>query len=845
MESLTAFIYHASAHKAGINLYTLIDGEKRIIKCPFTPHCFVGPIGRGIDNLEQIENILNTQDLEAQEGAEIEKGIARFFGADCTRLDYYKITTQRRNAIKILPPMKKYDAEISPILQFQSRITTSLFLSHFSIECAKATDHWVCRNIDSIKLLKPKSESVDCLHFDIETFCDEAEDVEIFQISMRFVTAKCIENFVLSLKVEDRQGVYHQAFDGVVEEYMLINCISERQLLEYFYRLIIKKKPVFLIGYNIYGFDLKHLYNCTVKHSFTHIIEGGRRYNIKTKLEYFTDCNYDIVYTKKNSTWGVDYALYIDSAISLDVFKIVRENYSLADYKLNSVAKHFLGNYICKTDMSYTEINNSFLRGENLQRVAWYCMVDSILVHKLFDKLHIFHILKSLCNLTYTDLPSLLMGGVSKKIFNMFYIFLKNENVLLNYEDNKMKEEPFLGGRVFEPIVGHYKNVISLDFTSLYPSIIMAYNLCPFTFIGPSAAAKVDMNKYQTIKIGDSQTYHFYKREYVAGYTPTLIEKLLKERKDVKEKMASASGLEKIILDKEQASLKILANSIYGVMACYKIKDSIGFLPIASTITFLGREAVLRAKNHISTLERGEVFYGDTDSCYIVLGNLYTIPECFAIGEEIERDFFEKKIFPAPMTLVFERDVYVDFILLAKKRYIYTSLNKEGILSKGTLLVRRNNCLFIKNVYESVIKCIFGGASLDDIKNIIFLKGREVNLLPPNNFISTASINLKTKFDTPQKMLYYRIRDRGETLPVHRLQYIIIGRKKLEYETLEYILRNNIKIDHGYYIEYLINPLRQLINIVFKLELSRKCISQLLECGKIKQLKIADFFHKA
>nr|QIQ08621.1 family B DNA polymerase [Dikerogammarus haemobaphes virus 1] len=842
MESLTVFVYHATAHKSSIRLYVLINGEKQIIKCLYDPFCLVGPIEDKGGNSEKIKGFINDLDPETRDGVVVVKNKGCFFGADYTRSEYYKITSRFRSYIKPPSDTKKYEAGISSILQFQSRIGSPLFLSHFSMECIKTPGIWICRNINSIKILKPKHECIDCLYFDIETFIDETNSVEIFQISMRFVTTAGAENYVLSLKVKEEQGMFHETFDNIKESYTLINCISEKQLLEYFYRLIIKKKPVFLIGYNIYGFDLNHLYNCTVKNSLTQVSESGKVYRIKKTLEFFVDSDYDIVYTKKIATWGIDYALYIDSAISVDVFKVIRENYSLANYKLNSVAKHFLGNDICKTDMSYMEVNDCYIKGKNLPKVAWYCMVDSILVHKLFEKLHMFHILKSLCNLTYTDAVSILMGGVSKKIFNMFYIFLTEKNIILNYEDNKLIEEEFLGGRVFEPIIGYYKNVISLDFTSLYPSIIMAYNLCPFSFIKAEKIKYIDEEKYQTIKISDSQTYYFYKKEYIAGYTPTLIEKLLKKRKSVREKMALASGLEKIILDKEQWSLKILANSIYGVMACYKIKDSIGFLPIASSITYLGRESVLRAKNYIATLNKGQVFYGDTDSCYIVLGKQQTVSRCFEIGKEIENDFLKNKIFPSPMSLVFEKDVYEDFILLAKKKYIYTSQHKKGILSKGTLLVRRNDCLFIKNVYEAVVRKIFETGNYEDVKKCIFLESEKVKSAPADHFISTTSINLNTKTSTPQKMLYYRIRDRGETLPVHRIQYIVIGRNKLQYETLEYILKNNIDIDYEYYIDYLINPLRQIMNIVFSTKLSRKCILELIRGGEIKQKKITDFF---
>ncbi|KAK7071396.1 hypothetical protein SK128_012825 [Halocaridina rubra] len=357
--------------------------------------------------------------------------------------------------------------------------------------------------------------------------------------------------------------------------------------------------------------------------------------------------------------------------------------------------------------------------------------------------------------------------------------------------------------------------------------IILAYNLCPSTFLSESEAARYSPDSYCTI-VNDDKRYRFLKKEVKEGYLPSLVSQLLADRKTTKSQMARANGVERVVLDKRQTAFKLMANSVYGVMASCITSKSIGFEPVAASITAVGRSSVVKAQLCIDDVlkGRGKVFYGDTDSCYVALSEPgLSVEGAQEIGRWIEKTVHEMKVFPSPMYLSFEEDVHVHYILLAKKRYLYTSLSGDGIKSKGTMLARRSQCKIIKEIYTNVIQRIFDGdVSLEDTLTFIADQFKGVRQRSVDDFVCTVGINMNTKTVTPQQELYRRMVQRKEHLPVHRMQYVVIGMDNLIYETKNYIVKNDVEICYGYYERFLLNPLLQLLKIVFGADFNQKSL---------------------
>nr|QIQ08628.1 family B DNA polymerase [Panulirus argus virus 1] len=856
---MKVFVYYAFAKKGEIHLHAVNDdGDKVTIVCPFVPHYYQGPLLP--ETVTEEEDIILRR--RGRNGAVAVEKKRRFFG----HVGYDWFVKKKRWSVKGRlndgggGAERVYESEISPLLQFQSFIDHSIFLDTFDVECAPTTTTTggganAFRCDDATKIRKTGDDRsgvpVKCMFFDIETYCT-ATTTEIIQISMRFASGGGggdnddlgATNVVLITKGATK--CMERDFDGEKERFSLLSCKDEAELLVRFYEHVVREKPVFMIGYNIYMFDVKQIIDRTVACGLTEFECAGRTCTISHVVQTFYNDIATVSFMKKHSAFGrYDYTMSIDKSVSIDLFKFIKDNFNLSCYKLGDVSKYFLGD-LNKVDMSYDEMRVNYERGEKIEDIAWYCLVDSILVHKLFAKLFVFLSLKSTCNITCTDASSLLMGGMSVKIFNMIYIYLKKRDVILNYEENMERNGSFVisGGHVLDPMIGHYNNVVCLDFNSLYPSIIIAYNLCPTTYITPAEARVLGPDSYHRIE-ADGTFHHFLRATVLEGLLPTLVEQLLRDRKETKKRMASAVGMDKIVLDKKQTAIKLMANSVYGVMASCVTKKAIGFEPVAASITAVGRQSVLKAKKHLDALlarkRAGHVFYGDTDSCYVALTDkTLSVDDCKAIGGRLEKEINELGIFPPPMYLSLEDDVHRHYILLAKKRYLFTSTKSPGIKSKGTLLARRTQCRVVRDVYMNTINRIVEGDSCD--RTIRFVR-KELKTLPErplDDFVCTVSVNHNVATETGQVALYKRMKERKETLPVHRLQYIVVARNKLVYETKYFVEKNGLRVCYEYYRDALTNPLRQLLLVVFHLKLTVGEFNTLVG----NNAKITDYFSR-
>jgi DNA polymerase elongation subunit (family B) len=189
--------------------------------------------------------------------------------------------------------------------------------------------------------------------------------------------------------------------------------------------------------------------------------------------------------------------------------------------------------------------------------------------------------------------------------------------------------------------------------------------------------------------------------------------------------------------------LKISANSAYGSMGVRR--GYLPFMPGAMCTTYKGRISIELAANSIQKDHQGVLVYGDTDSNYVSFPHLKTARECWDHAVKVALDV--SKLFPKPMSLAFEEKVYWVFLLLTKKRYMSITCDKDGkadskISKKGVLLQRRDNCAFVRNIYEKVTVMIFEKHNFDSVMYFIL---QEINKLCSkcyniDDFVITKSI---------------------------------------------------------------------------------------------------------
>jgi DNA polymerase delta subunit 1 len=279
-------------------------------------------------------------------------------------------------------------------------------------------------------------------------------------------------------------------------------------------------------------------------------------------------------------------------------------------------------------------------------------------------------------------------------------------------------EEGYEGASVLEPIKGFYDiPIATLDFASLYPSIMMAHNLCYSTLLKAGEEKNMRPEDYFKSPTGDC----FVKEHIRKGILPIILEELISARKRAKEELKRADSTElKAVLDGRQLALKISANSVYGFTGA-----QIGQLPclqISSSTTAVGREMIEKTREIIHNrfnISNGYkhdsvVIYGDTDSVMIKFG-VNELKEAMALGKEASE--YVSEFFKKPIKIEFEK-IYFPYLLMKKKKYagvIWTKVDKyDKIDTKGLEAVRRDNCELVRDLVETVLRKILIDRNVND-----------------------------------------------------------------------------------------------------------------------------------
>jgi DNA polymerase elongation subunit (family B) len=306
---------------------------------------------------------------------------------------------------------------------------------------------------------------------------------------------------------------------------------------------------------------------------------------------------------------------------------------------------------------------------------------------------------------------------------NIIYTYLKKRDIVIPPKNKTQKDEKYAGAYVKEPIPGMYDWVVSFDLNSLYPHLIMMYNISPETLLE---------EKHPTVSVdkilNQSLNFEMYKdysvcangamfRKDVRGFLPELMEKIYNERVIFKKKMLAAEQEYEKTKNKElvkeiarcnniQMARKIQLNSAYGAIGnqyfrYYKLAN-------AEAITLSGQVSIQWIMNRVNSylnkiLKSGDADYviaSDTDSLYINMGPLVdnvfkgrekTTQSIVSFLDKVCQVEFEKYIESSYQELAdyvnaYEQKMYMKReciaergIWTAKKRYILSVWDSEGV----------------------------------------------------------------------------------------------------------------------------------------------------------------------
>ena len=639
----------------------------------------------------------------------------------------------------------------------------------------------------------------------------------------------------------DKTCFCYKKTDSNLEGSIIKSYETEREMLMAFKEYLMEKDIDIITGWNIFGFDLEYIMKRAV------MTKCDQTFYEMSKMKNHS-C--ELVYKKLSSSALGDNALKIlpmPGRFIFDLFHEVKKGYKLDSYKLDNVSKLYLGDN--KIDMPPKEMFARFVEEDpvKLREVAEYCIKDTLLPHRLLSKLSILVNLLEMAKATWVPLCYLVERGQQIKVFSLLTKKAREMGFMVpTISWGQYSADGYEGATVLDAQKGaYYRPITALDFEGLYPSIMMAHNLCYSSMVMDS--------KYENIPGVTYETFGFYKfAQDVPSLLPSILLELKQFRKQAKKDMAQSTGALKEMYNGKQLAYKVSMNSVYGFTGASK-----GMLPcvqIASTVTLKGRSMIDETKAYVEKNFPGsKVRYGDTDSVMVEfdVGNRTgkeAIEYSWEIGERAAEEC--TKLFKAPNNLELEK-VYCPYFLYSKKRYaakLWTkgkdgNMNMDYIDVKGLQLVRRDNTPHMREVCKELLDVVLESSDTGPPKELALQRAIELieGDVPNEKLILSqglsdsykskgfaVSINSPDIKDINQAhvQVVRKMRERqpgSEPQSGDRVPYILLDTgdpKAKAFEKSEdpkYAKDNNLKVDYNYYfINKFLNPVCDLIEPLFE-----------------------------
>jgi DNA polymerase delta subunit 1 len=634
---------------------------------------------------------------------------------------------------------------------------------------------------------------------------------------------------------------------------------TEREMLEAFQKYLHEKSIDIITGWNIFGFDLEYIYkrarHCGCDPKFF-------------KLGRLNDESCQLTLKKLSSSALGDNFLKLlpmSGRFIFDMFHEVKKGYKLDSYSLNNVSKLYLGDQ--KIDMSPKEMFARYKEGDpgKLGEVAEYCIKDTLLPHKLLKKLCTLLNLLEMAKATWVPLCFLVERGQQIKVFSQLTKKARELGFMVpTIRYGAIPEEPYEGATVLEAQKGaYYTPITALDFEALYPSIMMAHNLCYSTLVmDEKRYGNIPGIDYETFSIGD-RTYKF--AQSVPSLLPAILLELKQFRKKAKKDMAAATGGMKEVYNGKQLAYKVSMNSVYGFTGAGK--GILPCVPIASTTTCRGRAMIEETKTYVEKNFPGaKVRYGDTDSVMVEFDvgdrkGKEAIEYSWELGERAAEEC--SALFKKPNNLELEK-VYWPYFLYSKKRYaakLWTKgkddqMHMDYIDIKGLQVVRRDNTPHVREVCKELLDVVLDAP--DTGPPMELAKERAIELLsgdvPNEKLVLSQSLSDNYKvhgenvsvtgprigeINQAHVQVVHKMRERkpgSEPQSGDRVPYLLTKTgdpKAKAFEKSEdpkYVEENNIPVDyHYYFVNKFLNPVCDLLEPLFddpKQEIFGEIISQ-------------------
>jgi len=719
-----------------------------------------------------------------------------------------------------------YEANIDPILRFM-HIRDILSASWIKVKNVKVVEdifHCDYTSVSDYPEYNFRISDIRVLYFDIEACSEDGSFPNGLKRNDRVTQICCIIKDTVTKNT--KKFLFNLGTIDPIEDTTVLQFPSEKKLLLAYSQFINETDPDVIVGYNIFGFDNGYLFERAK------VLGIEENFNYQSKINYFTQIEKKILNNQQSgfNDWKMTKLI---GRTHIDLLQVIKKDFKLDNYKLNNVGEHFLKQG--KDDVSPKEIFEAWSEKgdrEKRTRVGKYCVQDTNLCLLLFEKFAVLANHIEMAKVTRVPLEYLITRGQSIKVFSQIAYETRKMGYLIPMLPKENKDSKFQGATVLEAKTGYYtRPVAGLDFASLYPSIMIAHNMCYSTVVLDQKYQNLEGFEYSTIDCGNNAKFTFVQNQ--PGVLSGILQSLWKNRKVTKKEMnATTDPFLKTVLNAKQLAIKVSMNSIYGFTGA--VVGALPCLEISQSVTGCGRQMIEQTQNYAKDHFQCEIVYGDTDSCYVIFpepvdtdGTLTTL---FKKAEFAAAEI--SKTFPKPIELEFEKFMY-PLILVAKKRYMYLEWtdpkqHNGEIEAKGVELVRRDNCPYVKETLDAVLSPIMFENNLEQgkLKAEIFIDQLLNGEVPIKKLI--ISKNLRNDYKNPASIAHYQLVEKmklrdpnGAPKPGDRVPfvYVDIGDPKAlswkKVEDPEYAQENQIKIDTLYYLEHqLKNPLKTIFDIL-------------------------------
>ena len=569
-----------------------------------------------------------------------------------------------------------------------------------------------------------------------------------------------------------------------------VKCKDEYSLCKQFLELWTRKCPDIITGWNTKFFDIPYLVNRFRK------ILGEETARKLSPWNYITERKANI-----NGKIMIEYTL--TGVSSLDYIELYKwyapGGKSQESYRLDNIAQVELG----EGKISYDEYDNLHsLYRLNYQLFIEYNIKDVELIIKLEDKLKLIELGITLAYDTKSNFEDIF--AQTRMWDSLTYAYLLDKNIIVPPRVVKEKTEAFEGAYVKDPQVGLHHYVASFDLNSLYPHLMMQYNISPETLIEPenytdemrevlSQGVSVDklllkqVNTSNLIDCTLTPNGQFFRTDF-QGFLPKMMEEMYTDRKKFNKLMLQAKqeyenetdeskkyDIEKRIAkyNNIQLAKKVGLNSAYGALGSqyFRFYD----LRMALGVTTAGQLSIRwiesKINEYMNKLLASEsedyVIASDTDSIYLKLGPLVDkfvkdqsdVTRVIGLMDKICEDkiqpFIDKSykeladyVHAYQQKMEMKREGLSDKgIWTAKKRYILNVYNNEGVQYKepdlkvmGLEMVKSSTPSVIRGKMKQLIRILVSGTQ-DDVHNFIADFREEFKTLPAEEISFPRGLN--------------------------------------------------------------------------------------------------------